>query len=226
MSEQEFSVRQYEKKYQTGYGLVYPESHIIRLHKQILDWELGLRSGNVFDFGCGSGAHLKYFSEQGFAPFGCDTSQTAIKRCKKILPRWSKNFFVTPVKPDLTKFLRPCSLDVFLSNQVFYYLSDAEIRNVTNQAHMLLRPGGVFIATMMSHTCWYTRYIVGAKDGFKRIEMGTPRQKETMFINFKSEKSLPALFKPFQKLHLGSYGSHIREEEGSTDHWIYVGNKR
>ena len=66
-------------------------------------------------------------------------------------------------------------------------------------------------------------YITGEKGDFKKIQMNTARQKESMFINLKERDSLEELFQPFRKLHIGSYGNHIREEEGSTDHWIFVG---
>ena len=54
----------YEQRYRSGYGLQYPESHVIRVHKQILEWELGVRTGTAFDFGCGAGANLKYFRDR------------------------------------------------------------------------------------------------------------------------------------------------------------------
>jgi len=223
MNELNFSARQYEQKYQQGYGLVYPESHIIRVHRHILEWELGLNSGQIFDFGCGSGAHLKYFANHGFIPYGCDVSATAIASCQELMPEYTANFFVTPVNPDLTSLVAVGQFNVFLSNQVLYYLDNQGIRDIVQQAYALVRPGGVFVVTMMAYSCWYARYITGEAGDFKKVQMDTPRQKETMFINFKQREALEDLFQPFKKLHLGSYGNHIREEEGSTDHWLFVG---
>lgn len=224
MDEQVFSAKQYETKYRQGYGLVYPESHIIRVHRLILEWELGIRGGAVFDFGCGSGSHLKYFADHGFIPCGCDVSKTAIEQCARIMPEYASNFVVSPpVKPDLASLVGATRINVFLSNQVLYYLDNEGIRDVTRQAYALLPPKGVFIVSMMSYSCWYSRFITGEAGDFKKVDMNTPRQKESMFINFKHREEMEALFKPFLKLHLGSYGSHIREEEGSTDHWLYVG---
>ena len=215
----------YEKRYQEGYGLQYPESHIIRVNKQILEWQLGMRGGKVFDFGCGAGAHLKYFAEQGYEPFGCDTSATAIEAAKRALPEWSANLKVSAVNPDLPALFPARDLRIFMSNQVFYFLEDAGIRAVVEQAHRMVAPGGVFIATMMAPTCWYARYIQGERDGFKVVRLDTPRQKGELLINFKERDDLARLFAPFAPLHIGSYGSHIREEEGPTDHWIFVGRK-
>lgn len=223
---QQFSAEDYEKRYQRGYGLVYPESHIIRFHRHILEWELKIEGGKMFDFGCGSGAHPKYFADQGFIPYGCDTSATAVEQCKALMPAYADHFSVTPaVNPDLVSLTGEGALTVFLSNQVLYYLDDIGIRDVVRQAHLMLRTGGVFAVSMMSYSCWYARFITGEQGDFKKVDMDTPRQKMASFINFKHRESLEPLFQPFRKLHLGSYGSHIREEEGSTDHWFYVGVK-
>ena len=218
-----FDAHDYDQRYRDGYGVAYPESHIIRIHKLILEPELGISGGSVFDFGCGTGAHLRYFAAHSFVPFGCDTSATAIGRCRASMPEFRDHFFVTPVHPDL-KSLRPdCTVDVFLANQVLYYLEDDAIRRTVAQAYELIRPGGVFIATMMSYSCWYARHITGEVGDFKRVELTTTRQPPVTLVNFKTRESLSDLFQPFRKLHIGSYGSWIREEEGSTDHWIFVG---
>lgn len=222
----DFNAQDYEQRYQAGYGHAYPESHIIRVDKHVLEWELGLRSGAVFDFGCGAGANLKYFSDKGYIPYGCDTSASAIDRCRQLLPAQAGNFHVSSVNPDLRTMRGPASVDVFLSNQVLYFLDDGGIRDVVKQAFEMVRPGGVFIASMMSYSCWYARYIVGVSGDFKKVELRTPREHGDALINFKQRSELQALFDPFAPLHIGSYGSHIRTEEGSTDHWLYVGIKR
>jgi SAM-dependent methyltransferase len=218
-----FNAESYEKRYQQGYGLVYPESHIIRVHKHILEWELKLSGGKIFDFGCGSGSHLKYFADHGFVPYGCDTSASAIERCKKLMSDHASHFAVTPVNPDLPATFGKVTFDIFLSNQVLYFLDNAGIREIVRQAHSLVRRGGVFISTMMSYSCWYSRYVTGVSGDFKKVNLDTPRQQGELLINFKQRDELPALFEPFKALHLGSYGSHVRQEEGSTDHWLYVG---
>ena len=215
----------YEKRYREGYGLQYPESHIIRVNKQILEWQLGMRGGRVLDFGCGAGAHLGYFAAQGYEPYGCDTSASAIEAARRVLPQWGANLKVTPVNPDLPAVFGEAPFDLFLSNQVLYFLDDAGIAAIVAQAHRMLRPGGVFLATMMAPTCWYARHIQGERDGFKVVLLDTPRQKGELLINFKRREELAPLFAPFAPLHVGGYGSHIREEEGPTDHWIFVGRK-
>ena len=215
----------YEKRYQRGFGLAYPESHIIRVNKYVLEWELNLKGGRIFDFGCGFGAHLKYFVDCGYEPHGCDTSITAIEGCRDRLPSYARNFHVTAVNPDIVSLCGENALDVFLSNQVLYFLDDAGIRSIVDQAFLMLRPGGVFISTMMSYSCWYIRHVTGREGDFQRVNLQTPRQSGELLINFKQKDELADLFSPFVKMHVGAYSNHIREDEGPTDHWIYVGRK-
>jgi SAM-dependent methyltransferase len=221
-----YNAQDYEKRYQQGYGLAYPESHIIRVNKHILEWELKMFGGRVFDFGCGSGAHLRYFADHGYEPFGCDTSASAIEHCRRLIPEHADNFQVSEVNPDLFRIAAEGSIDVFVSNQVLYFLDDHGISDVVRQAYALLRPGGAFIATMMAPSCWYARGIVGTQGDFKEVNLDTPREKGRLLINFKEQDELVDLFKPISPLHVGKYGSHVRQEEGSTDHWLYVGVKR
>lgn len=224
-SAEEYNAQDYEERYRRGYGLRYPESHIIRIHRHILEWELGLTSGRVFDFGCGAGANLGYFQDQGFEPFGCDTSGSAIDACRRAMPDHAANFHVSDVAPVLSSYVEPGTVDVFLSNQVLYFLADVQIRDVVAQAHELVRPGGILVATMMAPSCFYRDHASGTEGDFQRVALDTPRQQVETLINFKTREELPALFAPFERLHIGSYGSWIREEEGSTDHWIFVGRR-
>ena len=223
MDARQLNAEVYEEKYRQGFGLTYPESHIIRVHRQILEWELKIACGSMFDFGCGSGGNLKYFTKQGFTPYGCDTSATAVAGARALLPEHAARIVVTPLVPDLPALFPGLAVDLFLSNQVLYYLEDRDIRRIVDGAHALVRPGGVFVATMMARSCWYARYMTERVGDFSRVVLDTPRQRETMLINFKEREELPALFSPFRPLHVGFYTWQIREEEGAHDHWVFVG---
>lgn len=226
MQEGQINAAFYDNKYKEGYGLVYPDGHIIRIHKLILEWELRLKPGNIFDFGCGTGAHLKYFAEQGFTPFGCDTSETAIAQCRKLMPDCAGWFFVTPpAKANLLSLVGGERFQVFLSNQVLYFLDDPGIREIVRQAYEMVKPGGAFVATMVSHESLYARHIVGHDGDFRVVDVKFPRLHERMCMNFKKPRELETLFKPFRKLHIGWYGSELREDEGPGIHLSYVGVK-
>ncbi len=80
----------YEDKYAKGYGVRYPEGHIIRFYERILKYELGLTSGKVFDFGCGNGTHAEYFQSKGFEVYGVDIIKEAIAQAQSIMGQRAK----------------------------------------------------------------------------------------------------------------------------------------
>ena len=56
------SLEAYTQKYdKEGYGLQYPDGHVIRFYERIPKFQLHKTSGNLLDFGCGNGIHSKYF---------------------------------------------------------------------------------------------------------------------------------------------------------------------
>lgn len=220
------TTKDYEARYQNGYGLIYPESHIIRVHRHILQWELKQEPDAMFDFGCGSGQHAWYFAQQGYTPHGCDVSETAIQQAKSILPNHADNFFVNQAG-DLSIWDRyePNTFNLWMSNQVLYYLSDADIRAMVERVYSKVKPGGAFVVSMKSYHSWYAQYITASEGDFKKIEIKTARVQSTSYINFKRKDELAPLFAPFKSLHIGQYGEHIREDEGATTHWLFVGIK-
>ncbi|WP_236633120.1 methyltransferase domain-containing protein [Campylobacter armoricus] len=78
------SLKAYDKKYQQGYGVVYPDGHIIRFYERILKYKLNKTSGNMLDFGCGNGTHCAYFKSKGFKPFGIDIIPSIKENWKKL----------------------------------------------------------------------------------------------------------------------------------------------
>lgn len=219
----EQNVEQYDDDYASGYGLRYPDGHVIRFHKHILEYEFDMNSGTVLDYGCGTGTHLKYFQDQGFEPYGCDTSETSIERCKGLMPDHRENFHVIPPVPDLRDYFTG-SFDLVISNQVLYFLQDDDLKSLIPQFEELLRPGGVFFATMIAPTNYYADHVVSEETGMSRVEL-RGRVDMDLYVNFKTEDEVLDLFSCFDKRHLGHYGALIREDDGPTDHWMYVGVK-
>ncbi len=219
----EANIRHYEDRYRSGYGLVYPDGHVIRFHRHILEYELGLGAGNILDYGCGTGTHLKYFETNGFTPFGCDISTTAIEQCKRLIPEYAENFHVVESVPDLLGNF-DVDFDIVFSNQTLYFLNDAGIKDLVAQFHEMLRPGGIFFATMMATTNYFSRYTEPTTGDMSKVVL-KGRLNQSAYVNFKDRDEVLELFKPFEKLHMGFYSHTIREQEGPTDHYIFVGRK-
>ena len=71
-----------KKKYAEGYGVKYPDGHIIRFYERVLKTEFGMTSGKMLDFGCGNGVHSFYMHDKGFDTYGCDVSAKAIEEVR------------------------------------------------------------------------------------------------------------------------------------------------
>lgn len=213
----------YQQKYEGGYGLEYPDGHIIRIHKQILEYECGIKGGKILDYGCGVGQHLQYFKNQGFVPYGCDIIPAAIEKAKSKMPEYANNFFAIPNIPNLKEYFKE-KFNVIYSNQVLYYLKDDDIQNLVRQFYDMLLPDGIFFATMITPTSYYFKHVESKEGELSKVVL-KGRLNEVTYINFKTREDLENLFKPFKKLHIGSYGSTIREDEGPAEHLIFVGKK-
>lgn len=67
------STQAYTDKYdKQGYGLSFPDGHIVRFYERILKYKLNFKGKTMLDFGCGNGVHSKYFQSKGYKPFGID----------------------------------------------------------------------------------------------------------------------------------------------------------
>ena len=71
------NIKSYQKKYRSGYGINFPEGHVIRHSKFFRNKE------RVLDFGCGNGTHLNFFRTLNVKNlYGVETSSFALKKVK------------------------------------------------------------------------------------------------------------------------------------------------
>ena len=230
MSEKQYDLttEAYDGKYERGYGLNYPDGHIIRINEHVLKYELGVTGGKILDFGCGVGQHLEYFAKNGYVPYGCDVVESAIKQCKAVMPEYSENFYVNESVPNLKDYFNE-EFDVIFSNQTLYYLTDEDINNLVSQFYNMLKPGGVFFATMIAPE----NYMNNPKppSSVERFEGGLTkctlrgRVNDTTYVNFKTKEEMLKMFDVFKKIQVGWYSQITREQEGQTDHHIFIGKK-
>lgn len=100
----------------------------------------GLRSGNVFDIGCGRGGVLKLYEEQGYRTYGVEPDSNLAKFAVNELG-------LSGVRQGIldSNFHLPEQVDLVFSNHAFEHFADIEsvMRGVQN----ILKPGGyLFIA--------------------------------------------------------------------------------
>jgi SAM-dependent methyltransferase len=217
------------RAYEGGYGVLYPESHIIRCYEQVLRSELGLDGSKhepMLDFGCGTGTHCWYFQTKGFQAYGVDSDRVAIRQSKLRFPDIADHFAVVPPQPNADRTYFHGMFDLILSNQVLYYLSNRHLKLCLDGLHRQLKPGGVLVASMMTTRHYLHRNSRPAEDGLRRAQTTGPNGPQVYYIGFVASKDeVRERFAMFEPLHIGHYDFSIRESEGSREHYLFVGRK-
>ena len=216
--------------YARGYGIQYPEGHVIRAYERVLKYELGFQETSpaktLLDFGCGNGTHVLYFQKKHFEVYGVDADPIAIRSCKERMSDIASHFKEISPKPSDSDFFPGVRFDVILSNQVLYYLSDSDLERCIETLWQQTKPNGVFIATMMAKESGFYAHSEPAKDGLRRVRV-QGRENGESYINFTNDKEdLKRKFVRFNPLHVGHYDTVIREEEGSGLHYLFIGQKK
>ena len=95
-----------------------------------------------------------------------------------------------------------------------------------------LKPGGIFFASMMSekYDLFYNNSsLVSDGDGWMRsVEFDTGRiSVKNYYMHFvKDESDLVEKFALFDPLHIGEYGTRIRNDDGNGHHYTFCGVKK
>lgn len=224
-------VEMYEKKYQAGYGVQYPEGHIIRFYERVLRYELGMHGGRILDFGCGNGIHSKYFAEKGFETYGVDVSRTVIEEIKNEGKLKSENYHLITPGQNLMELFEKDFFDVILANQSLYYLDNESLRRCVDELYALTKDNGVCFCTMMSEkNAYYSLVTENYANGFSHVVLDG-RLKEETNVNFTtSVEQLKQRFSPYVPLHIGQYEpfSYLdcTNEDGCSHHYMFIGAKR
>lgn len=216
----------YEDKYAKGYGVRYPEGHIIRFYERILKYELGLTSGKIFDFGCGNGTHSKYFQDKGFEVYGVDIIKEAIAQAQSIMNERAK--LIEPNQSLVGLF--DMAFDLVFANQSLYYLDNANLRRQVDELYAMSKKGGICFFTMMSRHNGYGKCISRElENGLSEVTL-SGRLNEQSYIRFVNDESeLKTIFAPFKPLYIGEYRAFDLYEpysfEGSSHHYMFIGQK-
>lgn len=211
----------YEKKYKEGYGIQYPESHIIRIYEHFLK-EILIEKNivNILDFGCGNGIHANYFAEKGFYTLGLDISENAISIANRNKSELSEFLHIDFLKENI-KFEK--KFDLIIANQSIYYLSPNEISELMNKLDEVLDDEGYVVFTMMSTGNYYFNYAVPLENGMYDVELKGRLNEKTQISFIDSDSHLIQIFNKFLPLYTGKYDLTLKE--GSSEHFYFIGKK-
>lgn len=212
------NIKEYNKKYKKGYGIKYPEGHVIRHSKYFKNKK------SILDFGCGSKTHMEFFFNLGIKKiYGVDTANMI----NKIKSKKFKLFKIGP-NEDLTKLIKN-KLDVIFANQVLYYLDDKTLNFYLKQFNYLLKKNGLLYSTWLAPKHYYYYNSKKLKGTNMRKLTFNSRLKETTYINFKKIKNIERLLikNKFKTLHFGHYDiiMNYNEVDSGGAHYLNLSKK-
>lgn len=221
----ETSLSTYKKRLKDGYGLNYPDGHVIRLYEKYLKARLvDVNEPKVLDFGCWTGVHSNYFESKGFIPYGVDIVEDVVNSVKGKLPDYANNFHTITNSTNLGEVFEPRSFDLIFCNQSLYFLNEKDFKKRLSEFNVLLKPNGMLVATMMATKNYYSNYITNTKeDGISEVDLTNVLNCKHYIRFTESLEDLEQKFGVFEKILLGSYDINFNGNSGL--HYIYLGQK-
>lgn len=215
--------------YDKGYEAENVESYVFRAYGRIFKHDFGLdgsKGEKVLDFGCGSGASLRFFKSKGFNVYGVDISEVDIRRAQSRMSDIKDHFLVIPPKPVASDRFFGGQFDLVVSIQTLYFLSDTDLQVRLKTLYDMMKPGAVIYASMMGTRAYFSKYATPAEDGLSKIDFANDRiTYKDFYVNLtKSEQDLEKKFSLFKKVYIGYYDRDYRNE-GSEFHYTFTGQK-
>ena len=208
------NIKEYNRRYlKLGYGINYPEGHVIRHSKYFKNKK------SILDFGCGNGTHLKFFSQIKIKNiYGVDTSKIVYKIKNKKFKVFRINNEENLIKKINRKF------SIIFSNQTLYYLTDKKISFYFKQFHKMLNKNGLIFTTWIAPIGNYYKFSRKIKGSEMRKLEFNLRLKGKTFINFKTKKNIEKIIikNNFKTLHYGHYVGEMNHNEFDSGSYHYL----
>lgn len=134
----------WEDLYKAGHKLSYPNDVFVRITHRLLDKASHPRA---LDYGCGSGESLIHLARRGFQMTGADVSPSALQTTGERLHDAGLSAELQLIEGATLPFA-DASFDVVLAWQVLTYNDWDSLPLALGQLDRILRPGGIFIATL------------------------------------------------------------------------------
>lgn len=129
-------------------GNAYPEIPIVRFVLR----NFGNRERSevsILDIGCGSGNHLLFVSQEGFAAFGLDFSIRAVEQASKMLA--SRGLKAKLDVSKMSSIPHPdCSMDAVIDGAAIQHAEPGELPRVFSEIHRVLKDSGRFFGMMIA----------------------------------------------------------------------------
>ncbi|HLC86296.1 MAG TPA: sulfatase-like hydrolase/transferase [Candidatus Nanoarchaeia archaeon] len=188
-----------------------------KLAYQAADYLVNEDIRKILDLGAGQGRDSLYFSQMGYDVTAIDFSRNAIKSIQEIISHHKTN--VKPILYDITKRLpfNDLYFDCVYSNLTFQFLNKQQMNSTISDVHRVLRPGGLFIASIKNHKDKY--FIIGNKINNSSTE------SNGILRYFLDEKETKELIKNFEIIDFYEE-KHINLDKSKSCYWVIVARKK
>jgi len=219
--------------WQGRYNAPNVESFIFRFYGRILKHDFNIDGANhekIFDFGCGEGAALKFFAQQGFDVYGVDIAEQDILAARQ----WCIPNHLEVIQPNPTinqRYLKTVHgnsqwIDIAISIQTLDFLSDSDCEIVLNNIYEQMKPGSVIFASISGYKMYYRDHGKYLGDGLWHCKFKNDRVEYDLNLNFvETKEKLLEKFHMFYPKYVDFYDSSFRNE-GSEFRWTFTGIKK
>ena len=107
--------------------------------------ELAHEEIKVFDLGCGWGNHLRFLVREGYAAYGIDGSETAIRNCRRITPQVTCGSFLDLPYADNT-------FDAVIDRNSIQCNTIEVVETVIGEVSRTLKEGGMLYSILLGQT--------------------------------------------------------------------------
>ena len=161
---QEINVMAFEDMYKKGWGNHWPVESMITYYNELIKPRISGKK--VFELGCGAGANLWYFLENGFDVYGIDTSVSAINRANTFFTNITGggnqdsnlevyHFECVNVLTEKTiaEVFPDIKFDVVICINTLSLFDDHDIKKAVGQFKDIVADDGVIYVNMRSINC-------------------------------------------------------------------------
>ena len=204
----------------------YPSEDLIRFfHKFFINSSNKRSKIKVLDLGCGPWRNFYFLSKQKFQVYGCDYSNTALKKAKENIKK-NKLKNIKLFKNDIRNLtFKNFFFDCVIDDCSSYACSFKETRKIYTDISKLLKKNGFFFSTTFSTKSWGDK--TGKKIGYNYYLTNSGPHKNEGPTRFTSKKDILRLYKNlFTLVNLEKTSTTFNNQKDSVDKWIIVLKKK